>query len=94
MHNVSCTVSIKEHEWEKVGEWMWDNRDSYTGISVLPYNGGSYIQSPFESCSKEVFEDMVGHLHSIDLTKVTEEEDGTSHARDAVACSGSSCEVV
>jgi ribonucleoside-triphosphate reductase len=94
MHNVSCTVSIKEDEWEKVGEWMWDNRDSYTGISVLPYDGGSYVQAPFESCTVDQFEEMVTHLHAIDLTQVKEEEDGTAHARDAAACAGGSCDVV
>lgn len=95
MHNVSCTVSIKEHEWLRVGEWMWDNRDSYTGISVLPYNGGTYTQAPFEDCSREKFEEMAKHLHAIDLTQVKEEEDGTSHARDSAACvGGGSCEII
>lgn len=47
-HNVSCTISIKDEEWQTVGQWMWLNRDHYTGISVLPYDGGTYIQPPFE----------------------------------------------
>jgi ribonucleoside-triphosphate reductase (thioredoxin) len=92
-HNVSCTVSIKEEEWEKVGQWMWENRDNYTGISVLPYNGGTYTQAPFEDCTEEVFNEMAKHLHAIDLTQVREEDDGTKHASDSVACGGGSCEV-
>jgi ribonucleoside-triphosphate reductase len=47
-HNVSCTISIHPDEFEKVGHWMWKNRDNYTAISVLPYSGGSYKQTPFE----------------------------------------------
>jgi ribonucleoside-diphosphate reductase alpha chain len=52
-HNVSATVSLKEEEWEEVGEWMWENRDSYTGLSVLPFDTGTYKQTPFEDCTKE-----------------------------------------
>ena len=37
-HNVSATVSLKTEEWETAGEWMWDNRDHYNGLSVLPYD--------------------------------------------------------
>ena len=91
-HNVSCTVSIKPEEWGIVGEWMWLNRDSYTGISVLPYDGGTYVQAPFEDCTEEVFNEMVKHLHSIDLTEVIEHDVTINHSRDSVACSGGSCE--
>jgi len=91
-HNVSCTISLKEDEWAECGKWMWENRYNYTGISVLPYNGGTYIQAPFEDCTKETFEDMFEHLKEIDLTKVIEHDDHTE-AKDNLACSGSSCEV-
>lgn len=95
MHNVSCTVSLHEDEWGPVGEWMWNNRDSYTGISVLPYDGGTYVQAPFTDCTKEEYEELMTHLHAIDLTKVIESEDvDINHTRDSVACSGVSCEVV
>ena len=89
-HNVSCTISIKPHEWERVGVWMWENRHHYTGISVLPYYGGTYIQAPFEECSKEQFDEMISHLHAIDLTKVIEEDDTTSF-NEQVACAGGAC---
>ena len=46
-HNVSATVSLKDNEWETAGEWMWDNRKHYNGLSVLNYDGGSYTQAPF-----------------------------------------------
>ena len=92
-HNVSCTISLKSKEWEKCGVWMWDNRTNYNGISVLPYDGGTYIQAPFTDCTKEEFEAMLPLMHSIDLTKVTEIDDNTN-LTDQAACSGNSCEIV
>ena len=91
-HNVSCTISIKSHEWERVGNWMWENRHHYTGISVLPYDNGTYVQAPFEDCTKEVYDEMITHLHSIDLTQVHEAEDNTA-LTDQAACAGGACEV-
>ena len=91
-HNVSATISIKDAEWNDVGEWMWDNRDSYNGLSVLPYNGGTYTQAPFEDCSKETYEAMMKSLMEVDLTKVVEETDNTDLSGE-LACAGGACEV-
>jgi ribonucleoside-diphosphate reductase alpha chain len=91
-HNISATISIKDAEWLDVGEWMWDNRNSYNGLSVLPYNGGTYQQAPFEDCSKETYEAMVKSLSEIDLTKVVEESDNTD-LKGELACAGGTCEV-
>ena len=91
-HNVSCTISLKPEEFEECGNWMWDNRADYTGISVLPYDNGSYIQAPFTDCTKEEFDALYKHLTAIDLTKVVEEDDNTE-AKDNLACSGGNCEV-
>ena len=92
-HNVSATVSIKEDEWDLVGEWMWNNRDFYNGLSVLPFNGGTYTQAPFTDCSKEEYEKLVRSLTNIDLTKVIELQDNTD-LRGEAACSGGQCEII
>jgi len=92
-HNISATVSIKEDEWETVGKWMWENRKFYNGLSVLPYNGGTYTQAPFEDCTKEKYEEMITHLHNVDLSKVVEFNDTTNLMGEA-ACAGGACEVV
>jgi ribonucleoside-diphosphate reductase alpha chain len=92
-NNVSATVSIKEGEWEKVGQWMWDNRETFNGLSVLPYFGGTYTQAPFEDITKEQFDEMVTHLHGIDLSKVVEFSDNTA-LMDQAACAGGACEIV
>ena len=91
-HNISATISIKDAEWADVGEWMWENRSSYNGLSVLPYDGGSYTQAPFEDCSKETYEVMMSSLSKINLTKVTEEEDNTD-LKGEIACAGGACEI-
>ncbi len=91
-HNVSATIYIKPHEWEEVGAWMWENREFYNGLSVLPHDGGSYIQSPFESCDEETYERMLCALKNIDLTNVVELEDNTSLSGEN-ACAGGSCEL-
>ena len=92
-HNVSATVSIRESEWEDVGEWMWENRDVYNGLSVLPYDGGNYQQAPFEDCSKETYEVMLQSLTEVDLNNVFETDDNTDLSGE-LACAGGACEVV
>lgn len=91
-HNISATISIKDDEWEKVGEWMWENKNCYNGLSVLPYSDHTYIQAPFEDCTKEKYEEMVEHLHSLDLSQVIELDDNTK-LMDQAACAGGACTV-
>ena len=91
-HNVSATISLKENEWDKAGQWMWDNRASYNGLSVLPYNGGTYKQAPFEDITKAQFDEMITHMMDIDLTKVIETDDNTD-LKGEVACGGGACEI-
>jgi ribonucleoside-diphosphate reductase alpha chain len=92
-HNVSATISLKEDEWEYAGEWMWENRKFYNGLSVLPYNGGTYQQAPFEDCDEQTYEKMMKSLSSVDLTKVIELQDNTNLSGEA-ACAGGACEIV
>ena len=92
-HNVSATISLKEDEWEKAGEWMWSNRDYYNGLSVLPYDGGTYTQAPFEDIDETVYNKMSKVLSDVDLTKVTETDDNTDLSGE-LACAGGNCEVV
>lgn len=91
-NNVSVTVSIKENEWEEVGQWMWENKDTYNGISVLPYDGGTYKQTPFEDITEEKYYEFFALLKDIDLTRVTEKEDNTDLTGEA-ACAGGACEI-
>ena len=92
-HNVSCTISLKEDEWGTCIDWMWSNRNEYNGISVLPYDGGSYVQAPFEDITEAKYYELEGFLTSIDLSQVKEESDNTDLSGEA-ACSGGVCELV
>ena len=91
-HNVSATVSLKPEQWNFAGEWMWNNREHYNGLSVLPYDGGTYTQAPFEDISKSTYEYMMKSLTEIDLTNVTETEDNTDLSGE-LACAGGACEI-
>jgi ribonucleoside-diphosphate reductase alpha chain len=91
-HNVSATISLKPEDWELAGEWMWENRDYYNGLSVLPFSDHTYKQAPFEDCDKETFERMFKSLTNIDLTKVVELTDETDLSGE-LACSGGACEI-
>lgn len=92
-NNVSATISIKNDEWEEVGQWMWENRKNYTALSVLPYDDHTYTQAPFEDADEDTFNRMVGDLHAIDLTKIVEEVDNTD-LQGELACAGGACEIV
>jgi ribonucleoside-diphosphate reductase alpha chain len=94
-NNVSATVSIKNNEWEQVGKWMWENKNTFNGLSVLPYfaSDSTYPQLPFEDITEEQFNEMAQHLHGIDLSKVVEFSDETA-LMDQAACAGGACEIV
>lgn len=107
-HNVSATISIdksrmypfhvengevwERDEWEEVGIWMWDNREFYNGLSVLPYFGGSFVQAPFQDITKEEYDEKIKSLKSIDLTKVVEVDDNVEFSQIA-ACAGGTCSI-
>ena len=91
-HNVSATISLKKEDWELAGEWMWNNRNDYNGLSVLPYDGGTYTQAPFEDITEEKYNEMMKSLHTVDLSNVIEIEDNTDLSGE-LACAGGSCEI-
>lgn len=92
-NNVSATVSIQDKDWQSVGEWMWENKASYNGLSVLPFDNGNYSQAPFEDITMHQFESLVQSLSDIDLSRVYEPEDVTDLQAEA-ACSGGACAIV
>ena len=91
-HNVSATVTIKDEEWDEVGEWMWENRATYNGLSVLPHSDHSYKQAPFEDCDEETYNEMMKSLLSVELTNIVEMQDDTD-LQGELACAGGACEI-
>lgn len=92
-NNVSCTVNVKNHEWDDVREWMWKNRQNYTGISLLPYSDASYQQAPFEETNEEVYKAFAAKNYVFHLDEIKEEQNFVNFAVEA-ACQGGACEVV
>jgi ribonucleoside-diphosphate reductase alpha chain len=93
-NNVSCTINVKQGEWAEVGKWVWENRDTYNAMSFLPEDLGSYKQAPYDSCTKEQFEELAKNLHEIDLRNVVEISDMTNLVDQAACVGGASCEIV
>lgn len=91
-NNVSTTVTIKPDEWEEVGNWMWNNRDNFTALSVLPHSDHTYIQAPFEDIGEDKYNEMLSVLSDINLDDVIETEDLTN-LQGEVACGAGGCEV-
>lgn len=91
-NNVSTTVNVKEGEWDAVRAWMFENRDLYSGIAILPYDGGTYVQAPFETITEELYHEAAAMFETIDVTEIDEAADYTTLAGEA-ACAGGACEV-
>ena len=79
-------------EWQAVGKWMWNNRESFNGLSCLPYDGGSYSDAPFQECTRKEYEEKLQYIQKIDLREIKEVEDNTDLSAE-LACAGSSCEI-
>lgn len=95
-HQVSITVSVAEDQWVDTAAWVYDNFDNLSGVSFLPYDGGSYKQAPYQEVSKEEYEALLAEMpKELDWSKLSdyEKEDSTTGSRE-LACVGLSCEIV
>jgi ribonucleoside-triphosphate reductase len=92
-NNVSATISMRESDWDSVGQWMWENRDSYNGLTVLPFDNGNHSQAPFEDIRKEDFASLANSLNQIDLSRVIEPDDKTDLQAET-ACAGGVCTIL
>lgn len=97
-HNVSCTVIVKDNEWDSVASYLYINRDKFAAVSLISDTGDKdYQQAPMEAVSteedKERFIHLMNNVIPIDFTMLMEDEDGTSLLQEA-ACAGGACEIV
>ena len=91
-HKPSVTISVEEKDWPSVGAWTWDNFDEISGVSYLPYDGGTYRQAPYEECTKEQYEELKAKMPAIDWTLLKEETDNVEGAQ-MLACAAGACEI-
>ena len=95
-HKPSCTIYVRDEEWLEVGAWVYKNFDKMSGISFLPYDGGTYRQAPYQECSKEEYEEFLKKMPASinwDELSLFEWQDNTTGSQE-FACSGGSCEIV
>ena len=94
-HKPSITVYVREHEWLKVGAWIYDNFDICSGISFLPHSDHIYRQAPYEEITEEQYntmlESMPNNVNWFNLIKY-ENADNTVIEHE-LACSSGSCEI-
>jgi ribonucleoside-triphosphate reductase len=92
-HKPSVTISIKDDEWAGVGDWLYEHFDQCTGVAVLPDDGGTYQQAPYEEIDQETYEKLLHQMPHLDWKKFREEEDNVAGAQ-LLACSSGTCELV
>ncbi len=95
-HKPSVTISVKDDEWVEVGNWVYKHFDKISGVSFLPYDGGTYQQAPYQEITEaEYLKWLCDHpIPNIDWKKLSdyESEDYTVSAQN-VACVAGSCEI-
>lgn len=91
-HNVSCTINYRKEEIEELKSRLWEDRESYAAVSLLPADDSIYSQAPFEGCNEETFKKYDAMVQEIDLSRVLEMEDNTNRA-EQLSCVGGLCEV-
>ena len=96
-HSVSCTVLVEENEWNKVIDYLYNNRNFFTAVSLLPKSGDKiYKQAPMEAVltkeDEEIFNKLEKELEKVDYTKLEEQSDETK-LQDEIACGGNGCEL-
>jgi ribonucleoside-diphosphate reductase alpha chain len=95
-HKPSITVSVKDHEWVEVAQWVYNNFDMVSGVSFLPYDGGSYQQAPYQECDEATYLEAKHNMPTkIDWSVLAMyEKDDNTLGSQTLACFGASCEIV
>ena len=94
-HKPSVTITVREDEWMKVGAWVYDHFDEMSGVSFLPYDGGSYRQAPYEAITKDLYDAMLPSIPTeINWDELKEFEDNVEGVQ-TLACSaaGGGCDI-
>ena len=91
-HKPSVTISVSEKDWPSVGAWTWDHFDEISGVSYLPYDGGTYRQAPYEECTEEEYNKLKASIPVVDWSALKENTDNVEGAQ-MLACSAGVCEI-
>jgi ribonucleoside-triphosphate reductase (thioredoxin) len=91
-HKPSVTISVAERDWPTVGAWTWENFSEISGVSYLPYDGGTYRQAPYEECDEQTYNNLKSSIPRINWEDFKENTDNVEGAQQ-LACSAGSCEI-
>lgn len=92
-HKPSVTISVTENEWPSVGAWVWEHFDELSGVSFLPFDGGTYRQAPYETINQDQYEELLKKTPtSIDWDNLTEMEDNVEGTQ-TLACTAGGCTI-
>ena len=92
-HKPSVTISVKEDEWLDVGAWVWNNFNDISGISFLPWDGGTYKQAPYEECTEQEYNEMLAKMPTkINWAELVEDDDNVKGVQE-LACTAGGCEI-
>jgi ribonucleoside-diphosphate reductase alpha chain len=91
-HKPSVTISVEEKDWPSVGAWTWDNFSEISGVSYLPYDGGTYRQAPYEECNETTYENLKASIPKINWEDFKENTDNVEGAQQ-LACTAGACEI-
>jgi ribonucleoside-diphosphate reductase alpha chain len=95
-HKPSVTVYYTDSEYLQVSQWIWDNFDLCSGISLLPTSDHTYQQAPYEDIDEEEYKTLLDSMPKDvnweDLARF-EVEDNTTGSQE-LACVGGACEIV
>ena len=94
-HKPSITVYYTDSEFLQIAQWIWDNFDSVSGISLLPVSDHVYQQAPYEDITAEKYEELLAAM-PVDVKwedlEHFEKEDNTTGSQE-LACVGGACEI-
>jgi ribonucleoside-diphosphate reductase alpha chain len=91
-HKPSVTISVEEKDWPSVGAWTWNNFEEISGVSYLPYDGGTYRQAPYEECTEDEYLALKASVPEIDWKQFKEVTDNVEGAQ-MLACVAGVCEI-
>ena len=95
-HKPSVTISVKEDEWVEVAAWVYENFDSISGISFLPFSEHAYRQAPYQDCTEEEYKETLKTMpKSVDWAKLSKyESQDYTIASQELACTAGGCEII
>jgi ribonucleoside-diphosphate reductase alpha chain len=95
-HNPSITITVRDHEWIEVADWVYRHWEDIGGISFLPYSDHTYKQAPYQEVDETTYKQFLGDMPGdIDWSLLTAyEKEDTTTGTQSLTCTAANCEIV